>query len=187
MPARCAIGGREAKTLPQAKEHRPRLGRRRPAQPTMLSESTVSQAGKLDPVPVFREIQTLTAQAGRGNPASSPGANPRRKDWGEVWGPRPRPPRPPHSEPQGQAKGPGGEPRAGCAVRPQAEGADLGRPPGPRPLARPPGSAPPRLTHFGLHQLRRHLGHQRPPRREPPAVASRDRTPLGDGAAAAAN
>lgn len=43
-------------------------------------------------------------------------------------------------------------------------------------LAVPP--APPPLTHFRLHQLRRHLGLQRPPRREPPPGHV---TPGGEG------
>ena len=57
-----------------------------------------------------------------------------------MGGPAPGLPAPrPQPEPRGQglAREPDAEPRAGRTVGPRAEGADLGRPPGPRPPARP--------------------------------------------------
>lgn len=70
---------------------------------------------------------------------------------------------------------PGRRPPA-LTAGPGAEAAPLARGPlaGSRLALPSPAQAPPAgrglrsLTHFRLHQLRRHLGLQRPPRREPP-------------------
>lgn len=132
-PAFCAMKRKEAKTLPQAKEHRPPLRTRRRASQHTLSGRTVPQAGRLDPVPTFREIQTLTAQADGGNPASSQRADPWRKDWGEVWGPRPRPPRPPPA-PGVLGAGKGTGRRTAGGLRRRAPGGRRR----PRPAARSP-------------------------------------------------
>lgn len=117
-------------------------------------------------------------------PKTDPGAETRVR----FGAPPPASPPPARTLRPGAAAGhPEDEPWAGRIARPRAGATDLGSRPEPRPVPRPARPAPPPLTHFGLHQFCRHLGHQRPPRREPPAVASRDRPPLVGGAAARAN
>lgn len=104
MPALCATRGGEAKTLPQAKEHGPQLWEKRgqAAQPIMLSREIVPQAGRRGPMLVFSETQTLTAQAGGIRTPPQTRADPRRKDWGKVWGAPP-----PASPPPSRTRSPG--------------------------------------------------------------------------------
>lgn len=126
----------------------------------------------------------------RGGPNLTPGGlNPLLGDWGEVLGaPPPASPRPARNRSPQARGGRGGRTpsrRRAAPWGPERKAQTSACRPAPDP--RPPWPAPPPLTHFGLHQFRRHLGHQRPPRREPPAVASRDRPPFAGGARAAAN
>ena len=99
------------------------------------------------------------------------GPNPLRRDWGEVLGaPPPASSRPARNRSPRARGGRGGRTpsrRRAAPWGPKRKAQTSACRPAPDP--RPPWPAPPPLTHFGLHQFRRHLGHQRPPRREPPS------------------
>lgn len=144
MPAHYTMGSGERRTLPQAKERRPRGRTSSPTRP--LSGGECASSWRRGPVPAFSAIWTLVARVGEGRtqPHAWGGRTPCSETGVRFWE---TPPRPPLARPQPDPQARDGRGRGAESRRRGRRGAPSGRhrpraAADPRPPARPGRRAP---------------------------------------------